>query len=92
VVTFEYDTKGRLYRKYFNGTTNYEQYDYDTNSGYLYCIRFNGATVWQLTTMDEYKRIRQATIGATSASWGYDSNKFVVADRGCRGAGVFVLV
>jgi RHS repeat-associated protein len=87
VVTFEYDTKGRLYRKYFNGTTNYEQYDYDTNSGYLYCIRFNGATVWQLTTMDEYKRIRQATIGATSASWGYDSNNLLsqIAAAGVQG-------
>src|SRR5690554_1910941 len=53
LVTFEYDSKGRLYRKYFNGITEYEQYDYDTGSGYLYRIQFtaDGATttVWQLT-------------------------------------------
>jgi len=74
-------TKGRLYRKYFNGTTEYEQYDYDTSSGYLYRIQFTAGgtttTVWQLTTMDEYSRIRQATIGSTSASWGYDSNNML---------------
>ncbi|WP_423128674.1 RHS repeat-associated core domain-containing protein [Gaoshiqia sp. Z1-71] len=70
-----------LYRKYFNGTTEYEQYDYDTNSGYLYQIRFTAggttATVWQLTTMDEYGHIRQATIGSASASWNYDSNNML---------------
>ena len=77
VVTIEYDTNGRLYRKYFNGSSDYEQYDYDTNSGYLYRIQFNGATVWQLTTMDEYLRTRQATIGATTASWTYDGNNML---------------
>ncbi len=74
-------TKGRLYRKYFDGTTEYEQYDYDTSSGYLYRIQFTAGgtttTVWQMTTMDEYSRIRQATIGSTSASWGYDSNNML---------------
>ncbi len=30
-----------------------------------------------MTTMDEYSRIRQATIGSTSASWGYDSNNML---------------
>jgi len=75
-VRFSYDIKGRLYRKYFNGT-DYEQYDYDTNNGYLYRIQFNGATVWELTTMDEYLRVRQANIGATSSSWGYDGNNLL---------------
>jgi RHS repeat-associated protein len=77
LVTYEYDTKGRLYRKYFNGTTEYEQYDYDTNSGYLYRIQFTAAgstaTVWQLSSMDDYQRATQATIGSTAASWTYDS-------------------
>jgi len=81
LITFEYDSKGRLYRKYFNGTSEYEQYDYDTSSGYLYRIQFiaggTTTTVWQLTTMDEYSRIRQATIGSTSASWGYDTNNML---------------
>ena len=75
------DSKGRLYRKYFNGTTEYEQYDYDTGSGYLYRIQFTAGgtttTVWQLTTMDEYARIRQATIGSASASCTYDSNNML---------------
>ena len=75
-MRFSYDIKGRLYRKYFNGT-DYEQYDYDTNNGYLYRIQFNGATVWELTTMDEYLRVRQANIGATSSSWGYDGNNLL---------------
>ncbi len=30
-----------------------------------------------MTTMDEYSRIRQATIGSTSASWAYDSNNML---------------
>ena len=75
-VSFSYDTKGRVSRKYFNAT-DYEQYDYDPNNGYLYRIQFNGAIVWQLTTMDEYLRTRQATIGATSSSWNYDSNNLL---------------
>jgi RHS repeat-associated protein len=84
LVNIEYDTKGRLYRKYFN-TSDYEQYDYDTNSGYLYRIQFNGATVWQLTTMDEYLRTRQATIGATSASWTYDGSKNMLSQIAATG-------
>jgi YD repeat-containing protein len=53
--SFSYDEKGRLFRKYFNGS-DYEQYDYDPNSGYLYRIKFNGMTVWQVTGIDEYSR------------------------------------
>ncbi len=78
VVTYEYDSKGRLSKKYFNGTTEYEQYDYDTNSGYLYHIQFtaagNTSTVWQITSMDDYQRITQAAnVGPTNVSWTYDS-------------------
>jgi RHS repeat-associated protein len=75
-VSFTYDSKGRLYRKYFNGTTDYEQFDYNAN-GYLCSIGFNGITVWQLNSMDEYFRIRQATIGTTQCSWNYDSNNML---------------
>jgi len=81
LVTFEYDSKGRLSRKYFNGTTEYEQYDYDTNSGCLYRIQFTAGgtttTVWQLTGMDEYGHITNANIGSTAANWSYDSNKLL---------------
>lgn len=58
-------------------STDYEQYDYDPNSGYLYRIQFNGVTVWQLTSMDEYLRVRQANIGTTSSSWSYDGNNLL---------------
>ena len=75
VVTFNYDSLGRLYRKYFNGSTDYEQYDY--SNGYLYRIKFNGSTVWQLSSMDEYGRITQATIGSNTCSWSFDSNKML---------------
>lgn len=85
LVTFEYDLKGRLYRKYFNGTTDYEQYDYDTNSGYLYRILFNGTIVWQLTNMDEYKRITQANIGSTSSTWNFDSSTNLLSDISATG-------
>ncbi len=78
VVTYEYDSKGRLSKKYFNGTTEYEQYDYDTNSGYLYRIQFtvaeNTSTVWQISSMDDYQRITQATIGSIASTWSYDSS------------------
>ncbi|KOH47170.1 RHS repeat-associated core domain-containing protein [Sunxiuqinia dokdonensis] len=74
-------TKGRLYRKYFNGTTEYEQYDYDTSSGYLYRIQFTAGgtttTVWQLTGMNEYGNITNANIGSIAATWSYDSNKLL---------------
>ena len=69
-VEFGYDTFGRLNKKTFNGDA-YEQYYYQ--NGYLYRITFNGSTVWQATTIDEYSRIRAANIGATSASWSYNS-------------------
>ena len=75
-VTINYDSKGRLYRKYFNGSTDYEQYDYNSY-GYLYRIQFNGSTVWQLTGMDEYGHITNANIGSTAATWSYDSNKLL---------------
>ena len=75
-VTFDYDGKGRLWKKYYNGTTDYEQYNYNSY-GYLYSIQFNGATVWQLTSADEYGRSRAATIGSTSATWGYDANNML---------------
>jgi RHS repeat-associated protein len=75
-VTFNYDTSGRLYRKYFNGTTDYEQYDYQTN-GYLYRIQFNGTTVWQITAMDNYGRITQASIGGVTGTWTYDANNML---------------
>lgn len=61
-VTFEYDVFDRLYRKYFNGSTDYEQYNHNIN-GYLYQISFNGEPVWELTEMDEYGRYRNAIIG-----------------------------
>ncbi|MDP2887525.1 MAG: FG-GAP-like repeat-containing protein [Bacteroidota bacterium] len=84
LVTFEYDSKGRLFKKYFNGISEYEQYDYDTNSGYLYRIQFTAAgttsTVWQLTSMDEYKRITQANIGTTGSTWVYDTNNLLWAN------------
>lgn len=84
-TTFSYDSKGRLYRKYFNGS-DYEQYDYDTNSGYLYRITFNGSTVWEATTIDEYSRMRAANIGTTAATWGYNSTTNLLSQ--VKGTGV----
>jgi len=77
-VTFNYDTSGRLYRKYFNGSTDYEQYDHNIN-GYLYRISFNGTSVWELTEMDEYGRNREATTGNSPGIpllffWEYENN------------------
>jgi RHS repeat-associated protein len=67
-VAIEYDSYGRLFKKTFNWA-DYEQHDYQ--NGYLYKIIFNGSTVWQATTIDEYSRIRAANIGATAATWTY---------------------
>ena len=67
---FEYDSYGRLYKKKFNGA-DYEQHEYQ--NGYLYKLRFNGSTVWQATTIDEYSRTRAANIGATAATWTYNT-------------------
>ena len=47
------------------------------SEGYLYRIKFNGSTVWQLSSMDEYGRITQATIGSNTCSWSFDSNKML---------------
>ncbi|MGV8137731.1 MAG: hypothetical protein AB2L20_21175 [Mangrovibacterium sp.] len=74
-ITFNYDGSGRLYRKYYG--TDYEQYDYDPNNGYLYRIQFKGTTVWQLTTMDDYGRIRQASIGGVTGTWSYDTDNML---------------
>jgi len=74
--TFNYDTLGRLYRKYFNGSTDYEQYEYKT-SGYPYRISFNGTPVWELMEMDEYGRDRYASIGVSPTIpyfWEYENN------------------
>ncbi len=75
-ITYEYDSKGRLYRKYFNGTSVYEQYDYYSTNGYLYRIRFTAdgstSTVWQLTNMDAYQRITQASVGGITATRSYN--------------------
>ncbi|RKD92654.1 FG-GAP-like repeat-containing protein [Mangrovibacterium diazotrophicum] len=76
IITYDYDDKGRLWKKYYNGTTDYEQYFYNTY-GYLYLIQFNGSTVWRLTSMDVYGRELAATIGSTSATWGYDANNML---------------
>ena len=64
--------KARNHRLQIGGSG--EQYDYDANSGYLYRIQFNGTTVWQLSSVDDYGRIIQATIGTTGCTWNYDSN------------------
>ena len=89
LVTFEYDTKGRLYRKYFNGTTEYEQYDYASNTGYLYLIQFVAAgintIVWQETNMDDYKRITQANIGNTASTWSFNSSSNLLSQISATG-------
>ena len=77
MVFFEYDTKGRLWKKYFNGTTDYEEYAYDSSSGVLSEITFNGVIVWEITGMDEYNRVTNANIGNISCTWSHDSNQML---------------
>ena len=58
-------------------TTEYEQYDYDTNSGYLYRINFVTAgitsTVWELKSIDNYKRTKTANIGPNLTTWYFNT-------------------
>ncbi|KAF0234054.1 MAG: RHS repeat-associated core domain-containing [Prolixibacteraceae bacterium] len=42
--------------------------------------------MWQATTIDEYSRIKAATIGATAATWGYNSTTNLLSQ--INGAGV----
>ena len=70
LVAIEYDSYGRVGKKTFNSSA-YEEYEYQ--NGYLYRIKFNGTVVWQVTTIDEYNRLRAASVGGVAATWGYSA-------------------
>ncbi len=76
-VSFEYDSKGRLWKKYFNGSADYEEYIYDSSSGILSEITFNGVTIWEVTGMDDYGRVTNSNIGTIACSWSHDTNEML---------------
>jgi RHS repeat-associated protein len=70
-VTFVYDRFGRDSIKTYNDSYA-ESYVYN-NNGYLDQILFNGTVVYDVSTMDVRGNITAASIGGTSASWGYNA-------------------
>jgi RHS repeat-associated protein len=74
-VKFVYDRFGRDSIKTYtnsNNVTQTEKYLYNSY-GYLDQVLFNGAVVYDVSTMDVRGNITTATIAGNSATWGYNT-------------------